>query len=421
MEYTCMGKHKEGNASHKVLLIENNRTDQISFKKMMEQNGLNYTYRIAVSADEARKALAAESFDIIIADYMLGGGNAFNVPGISEGIPVIIMTGAGNEELAVKAMTEGASDYVIKDAGGGYLKLLPIIMENAIKRSQSQKQLCMLYHAMMSISESVYITDLENRILFVNKAFKDTYRYPEDEIIGSGSGILEKCFYGREHDRGIFDDAAGSRNDRIQVRKDGSEFPARISGSYVKDEAGSNIAIVGVVRDISEIKDAQEKLRVYATTDILTGVLNRRAGLLILEKQLYLAERNNFVITLCYIDIDSLKDINDKYGHQEGDDCIKIIMDIFKEALRESDTICRLGGDEFLIILPDCDIVRSEALWNRMEQRLAEYNQSGRKPYELSVGRGTVQVSPGTDISIDELIAAADEEMYKNKRMRLAR
>ena len=412
-----MGKPKEGNASHKVLLIENNRTDQMSFKKMIEQNGLNYTYSIAVSADEARKALAAESFDIIIADYMLGDGDAFNVQGITEGIPVIVMSGAGNEELAVKAMTESASDYVIKDAGGGYLKLLPIIMENAIKRSESQKQLCMFSHAIMSISESVYITDLENRILFVNKAFSDTYRYPEDEIIGSGSGILEKCFYGEEGDRGIFDDVAGSRNDRIQVRKDGSEFPARISGSYIKDEAGSNIAIVGVARDISEIKDAQEKLRVYATTDILTGVLNRRAGLLILEKQLYLAKRNNFVITLCYIDIDSLKDINDKYGHQEGDDCIKIIMDIFKEALGESDTICRLGGDEFLIILPDCDIVRSETLWNRMEQRLAEYNRSGRKPYELSVGRGAVQVNSGTDISIDELIAAADEEMYKNKRM----
>ncbi|MDF2533359.1 MAG: multi-sensor hybrid histidine kinase, partial [Clostridia bacterium] len=292
------------NRGYRILLVEDDIIDQMAFKKMVRNKELNYDYLVAGSAKEAAAAVENNSFDLVITDYLLGDGTAFDVMKMLKETPVIITTGAGNEEVAVRAMHEGASDYLVKDSDGNYLKVLPITIENVIERVMNQKQLKILSHALMSIGDSVFITDTKDNILNVNKAFVDTFGYQPEEVIGKNCCILSKVCEKIKDGCCDWEDSFDSMgmNEVYHLKKDGSEFPALLSSSCIKDDNGNVLAKVGVVRDITEIKEAQKKLQVYATMDILTGALNRRAGLVILEKQIQLCKRNNWDLTICYID-----------------------------------------------------------------------------------------------------------------------
>ncbi|MFZ5354672.1 MAG: diguanylate cyclase [Bacillota bacterium] len=401
---------------YSLLLIEDDRIDQIAFRKAVETKKLDFDYEIVGSAKEAKQRSQIKSYDVIITDYMLGDGTAFDILECFRDTPIVITTGAGNEEIAVKAMQQGIKDYLIKDMENNYLKMLPITIKNAVSRHENEKQLRLLSHAIMSIGDSVYITDGDDKILFVNKAFTDTYGYTSDEITNQPVSILcgsGSCYSG-ERENSL--EESVSKNETSHRKKDGSEFPALISNSSVRDENGSYVATVWVVRDISEIKEAQSKLQMYATTDMLTGVLNRRAGLLILEKQLQMCKRNTLQLTICYIDLNGLKDVNDRYGHQEGDEFILVITNILKDTIREADSLCRLGGDEFLLVFPECGKEDAGIIWDRIQQRLDEYNRSGEKAYTVGISGGFAEYDSNSPKSADELITIADEEMYKNKK-----
>jgi diguanylate cyclase (GGDEF)-like protein/PAS domain S-box-containing protein len=405
------------NRGYRILLVEDDIIDQMAFKKMVRNKQLNYDYLVAGSAKEAAAAVENNSFDLVITDYLLGDGTAFDVMKMLKETPVIITTGAGNEEVAVRAMHEGASDYLVKDSDGNYLKVLPITIENVIERVMNQKQLKILSHALMSIGDSVYITDTKDSILNVNKAFVDTFGYQPEEVIGKNCCILSKVCEKIKDGCCDWEDSLDSMgmNEVYHLKKDGSEFPALLSNSCIKDDNGNVLAKVGVVRDITEIKEAQKKLQVYATMDILTGALNRRAGLVILEKQIQLCKRNNWDLTICYIDVDGLKDVNDTYGHQEGDDYILFVTNVLKEIIRESDGLCRLGGDEFLLMLPECDVPKADMVLKRIVKSLDEHNVRNSKPYKISFSYGLVKYDFVEQPKIGRLIAKADMEMYKHK------
>ncbi|HKG23253.1 MAG TPA: response regulator, partial [Blastocatellia bacterium] len=230
----------------KVLLVEDDRVDQMAFKRMVEEQGLDYDYRIAGSAAEARSALSSERFDVVIADYFLGDGTAFDLFGHIIDSPFIIATGTGAEDVAVKAMKAGAYDYLIKDLDRNYLRVLPVTVERAVARKRSESQFRVLSHAVMSISDSVYITDMEDRIIFVNKAFREAYGYDEEGIIGRESAILGPT---------------GWKGDFTHARRDGGEFPVSLSRSIIRDEQGNEIAIVCVARDFTERRRAEHALR----------------------------------------------------------------------------------------------------------------------------------------------------------------
>jgi diguanylate cyclase (GGDEF)-like protein/PAS domain S-box-containing protein len=409
------------NRGYKILLVEDDIIDQMAFKKMVKQKQLNYDFQIVGSAEEAADAIASSSYDLVITDYMLGDGTAFDVMKLLHETPVIITTGVGNEEVAVRAMHEGASDYLVKDSEGNYLKVIPITIDNVIERVCNQKQLKILSHALMSIGDSVYITDTEDQILYVNKAFVDTFGYQENEVMGKSHCILSKDCEDQS-ECGDWENSLDNMgmNEVYHIKKDGTEFPSLISSSCIKDDSGNILAKVGVVRDITEIKEAQKKLQVYATMDILTGTLNRRAGLIVLDKQIQLCKRNNWDLTICYIDVDGLKAVNDTYGHQEGDDLILFITNVLKEIIRESDGLCRLGGDEFLLMLPECDIPEADMVLKRIVKALDEQNERNLKSYKISFSYGLVKYDFKEQPKIGRLIARADMEMYKHKNKKKA-
>ncbi len=174
--------------------------------------------------------------------------------------------------------------------------------------------------------------------------------------------------------------------------------------------------IQGIFHDITERKRAEDELKVMATTDALTNVPNRGTGLLLFGKQLQMAKRNNMKLSVCYIDFNDLKGINDTYGHQEGDEALKRVANYLKEVLRAIDIVCRLGGDEFLIVLPQCPLENARSVWQRIANHIQQFNESGIKPYKISLSHGFAEFDPADEKTVDQLIAVADQEMYKDKQ-----
>jgi len=125
----------------RLLLVEDDKVDQMAFERFARSENLPYDYTIAGSLAEAKEILKSISFDVIIVDYMLGDGTSFELFDLFKDIPVIVTTGTGNEEVAVEAMKLGACDYLIKDPEDNYLKTLPSTVELALKRKQTEKEL----------------------------------------------------------------------------------------------------------------------------------------------------------------------------------------------------------------------------------------------------------------------------------------
>jgi DNA-binding NtrC family response regulator len=150
----------------RVLLIEDEKVDQMAFKRLVEERGLPYEYIIAGSVSEARNILNSEDFDIIITDYMLGDGTAFDVFDYIMDIPIIFVTGAGDEETAVKAMKAGAYDYLIKDPERNYLRVLSVTVENALMHKLLKSENILL-------RQQVMVKNYSSTLIGTSKKIKD--------------------------------------------------------------------------------------------------------------------------------------------------------------------------------------------------------------------------------------------------------
>jgi len=162
-------------------------------------------------------------------------------------------------------------------------------------------------------------------------------------------------------------------------------------------------------------KQLEEKLERSAHFDVLTGACNRGYGMILLKQQIKLAHRKKHPILLAYIDIDNFKIINDTYGHKEGDKILKEVAKLFKITLREIDIICRVGGDEFLLIFPESPLNDALLIRERLNKKLEKLNRNHNKLYNIGLSIGISYYNPSNPLSIDELIGIADENMYKEK------
>ena len=251
-------------ARHRILLVEDDKVDQTAFERLVQSEELPYDYVIAGSRAQARSILGSEQFDAVICDYMLGDGTAFDVLGMIKNVPFIVITGTGNEEIAVKAWRAGAYDYLVKDIERRYLKALPITVENALRHKDTEEKLRLLSGAIMSTDDSVHITDLKGRIVFVNKAFCETYGYRKEEVLGKDSSLLWIGRHENIHTRSVFQTQIMPGTWTVGFyhrRKDGSIFPVSLSRSIIKDASGNKVAVVSTARDITEHILAEDELR----------------------------------------------------------------------------------------------------------------------------------------------------------------
>ena len=165
-----------------------------------------------------------------------------------------------------------------------------------------------------------------------------------------------------------------------------------------------------------ERKRMEEELKRLAHYDILTGAYNRGYGLELLQRQLKLSKRDKSPLLLAYCDLDNLKDINDEFGHDEGDRAMVQVAKLFKSILREVDIITRMGGDEFLLIFLDSSLNEIPIIRKRLSKELARLNHISKKPYKIEFSTGFSNYDPANPQSMDELIRIADQMMYKEKK-----
>ena len=162
----------------------------------------------------------------------------------------------------------------------------------------------------------------------------------------------------------------------------------------------------------------QSALRDLSLKDSLTGLYNRRGFLALAEQQVNAAQRTGSRVSLIFADIDSLKNINDHYGHTEGDGVLRQVATLLKKTFRKSDIVARLGGDEFVVLLTDVSDKVTQRLIRRLRETLEAYNHEAGNAYRvaLSFGAVTHPSEEGPDLSM--LMSRADTLMYREKKDR---
>ena len=165
------------------------------------------------------------------------------------------------------------------------------------------------------------------------------------------------------------------------------------------------------------IIDLQKQLQEQASRDSLTELWNRKRMFRILDKEINRANRDNLPVAIIMIDIDKFKSINDSHGHQVGDLVLKEVTHVLKKSVRNYDEICRYGGDELLIILPNCNVAKTESIAERLRQNMNKHridSDTVSLNVTLSFGGASTE-SYSSDITSEALIMAADKALLEAK------
>lgn len=258
--------------------------------------------------------------------------------------------------------------------------------------------------------------------LSIDKVSQQTltlFGYGDGELIGQPVDILsapgaDSLLSSRRIDEllsvGMLKDA-----EMTCVGRDGLTFPAHFSGSAMYDENRELIGIICVFTDVTELKKTQSALIQMAHHDSLTGLPNRNLLFDRLERTLQDAKRHNRIFALLYLDLDKFKEINDQMGHDIGDLVLKEVSGRLLKMLRADDTVARMGGDEFLVLLNALQSPEdAKVLAKKVVAGISEPFTFGTVAYHLGVSVG-ISVFPQDGTTIDTLIKKSDTAMYMAK------
>ena len=185
--------------------------------------------------------------------------------------------------------------------------------------------------------------------------------------------------------------------------------------ALVRAQVDGNL-LVRAIRYAIERHQLQMALRAMSLVDDLTGLYNRRGFLTLARQHLKVADRMRRRVAHIFVDLDGLKGINDTLGHREGDLALLETADLLKETFRDSDIIARIGGDEFVVLAMEATGVTAETWLGRLQERLDARNCTTARPYHLSLSIGVAYYDPDFPCAIDDLLAQADTQMYREKR-----
>ena len=294
-----------------------------------------------------------------------------------------------------------------------------IIMQNVTERKRVYDELRKNEERFRSVvqtaTDAIITADASGKIVTWNQGALNIFQYSETEILGQPLFMLMPEKFRDQHQAGMDRLAAGGEahilGQMIKIvglRKDGAEIPIELVLSNW--QSGKDVFFTGIIRDISERQQLEASLQYQSTHDFLTGLFNRQFFETEIER---LQQSRQFPISILMMDVDGLKGVNDTLGHSAGDDLLRRSAEVLKTVFRREDLVARIGGDEFVAILPKTNSATALQVMQRLKSSLDEHNKIylAEQALNLSVGAACGDEK----CSLSEVLKLADQAMYLEK------
>jgi diguanylate cyclase (GGDEF)-like protein/PAS domain S-box-containing protein len=413
----------------RLLLVEDNHGDARLLREMLRESGSLQTKVTHVhSMREAEESLSNGGTDIILLDLGLpdaqGLGAVRRTHTAAPRTPLVVLTGLDDETLADQALQEGAEDYLIK--GQIEPRGLARALRYAIERKVMQEALFgekeRAEVTLNSIGDAVISSDISGTITFLNLMAETMTGWSRNEAVGrrmadvfrsvdamSREATRNPMTAAREHNRTVHLPA-----NCILIGLYG-EIPIEGSISPIYDREARPTGAVVVFRDVSLARAMAEEMTHSVEHDFLTGLPNRILLNDRISQAIATAPRHQRQVAVLFLDLDGFKHINDSLGHGVGDKLLQSIAARLVECVRDSDTVSRQGGDEFVVLLSEAEQWEDAAIVaRRMLQAVAEPHLIDRHDLHVTTSIG-VSVFPDDGGDAETLIKNADTAMYQAK------
>ncbi len=276
----------------------------------------------------------------------------------------------------------------------------------------------LLAAALERLATPVFITDEGGHIIWVNAAFSELSGYSPEEVVGHTPAMLHSGAHGTHFYEQLWQTVRAGHvwhGEVVDQRKDGTLYTAEEVISPLQREDGRISNFIALQHDITQRERLHQREHYLAYHDLLTGLPTRALLQLIQQKAISLANRTQQLLAVMFIDLDGFKPVNDQQGHKAGDQLLAAVGERLRSSIRQSDTIARVGGDEFAMLVPGLDNTETaEALAQKVLDNLA-------RPFALRGRRIQIHASIGIAIfpvhgsDGETLLANADRAMYQAK------
>jgi diguanylate cyclase (GGDEF)-like protein/PAS domain S-box-containing protein len=351
--------------------------------------------------------------------------NSFLYPNEAEKVIQIVQQNSGYpttniEHLIIRPNDETRNVHTriraYRDEFGKPLRLLGSV-QDITERKQAEAQIHLQAAALESAVNGIIITDTEGKILWANPSFLRMTGYSIEEYNAHSMSLFN---YGSQ-DSNVIREIRESirsnkswRNEIVNVRKDGTEYVVDMTITPVIDQEGEITHYVSISQDVSEKVEAKKQLEYLATHDSLTNLPNRLLFKDRLSHALKMAKRTGQQGALFFIDLDDFKSVNDVFSHIVGDELLVLLAKRIRDCLRESDTVARIGGDEFAILLEDIDQFNVDMVAQKVVKSLSEPSKVKDDTIIITASIG-ISLFPQDGDTIPALMKNADLAMYQAK------
>ena len=378
---------------------------------------------VVLTLAQCTAQLRLQSYDVVVAEYpspSWKGSQALQLlQQTLQEIPLVFVTAMGNKNIA-ELTSCGAFDYVERE----HIAQLPMAVRRALNEKELRAELeeagkalrhsQSLYRALAdNPSYGICRCDAEGKFLDVNQALVTMLGYATREEILVANHASEIVL-----DFGLATPLAGRSQEKMRIepveiewkRKNGTILKARLSGRGIYNDHGDFAGYEIIAVDITEQRALEDHLRRQASSDSLTGLANHRRLLELLQAEIGRSKRTEREFSLLLLDLDGLKEINDRFGHLTGDRALCRLAQTLTECRRSIDTAARQGGDEFALVLPETGAAAATLVARRICDLLAKDAEAPA----LSVSVGVASYPKDAD-TIGTLLYAADKALYAMK------
>lgn len=344
---------------------------------------------------------------------------------IGSQVPILILSSLDNEDVAKLAIQHGAQDYLLTGHIDGYS--LSRAIRNVMERKMAEDALFLEKEraqvTLNSIGDAVISTDIAGNVTYLNMAAERMTGWSQAEANGQPFADVFRIVDGatRETLRNPMELAiqenkpVGLTIDSVLIRRDGVEASIEDSAAPIRDRAGRVTGAVIVFHDVGEARSMMLKMAHLAQHDFLTDLPNRMLLNDRLAQTISLARRRRKKLAVLFMDVDHFKNINDSLGHIIGDKLLQSVALRLKTCVRDSDTVSRQGGDEFVVLLSDVE--HAEAAGNsaaKILSALAEKHSIAENEFHVTMSIG-ISVFPGDGEDAETLLKNADTALYHAK------